>query len=298
MRLSLVALAVFLVCASCSGDDGEAGSGGSCDLVASDGYCVEYTGSGIDFKEGSEICAYDGGKHGSAPCATNDLIGKCTRHEGTDNERVWFFYSNHYTLATAEGHCMNLGGAWSPGGSSGTGEDISAEDTTEDTGSTAPEDTTTNPPETQEPETTGNGCPKDFPDKHDDVCWSENHPMFQDWSSAEKFCAASNGRLPTVDELRTLIKDCPSTETGGTCGVTDSCLDKDACWDATCEGCEKDTSGKYSVFGDTSASCPGWATSSDATAGASIGNKWNIDFRDGSIKLRTKALCVSARCLQ
>ena len=61
------------------------------------------------------------------------------------------------------------------------------------------------------------------------------------WEDAIEYCenltlAGGGWHLPTISELRTLIRGCDATVTGGSCGVTDSCLDYD-CKDDSCGSC-------------------------------------------------------------
>ena len=62
------------------------------------------------------------------------------------------------------------------------------------------------------------------------------------WEDAENHCANltlaefDDWRVPTISELRSLIRGCPATETGGPCGVTDSCRNRN-CFDRSCMGC-------------------------------------------------------------
>ena len=67
---------------------------------------------------------------------------------------------------------------------------------------------------------------------------------FYDWTDAKNYCAAlswdgySGWQLPDIDQLRTLVRGCIATVTGGACTVSDasSCLDL-SCGNTACGGC-------------------------------------------------------------
>ena len=60
--------------------------------------------------------------------------------------------------------------------------------------------------------------------------WSARSLDSLEWEDAVSYCknltelGYSDWRLPTVNELRTLIQNCSYTETGGSCEITDECL--------------------------------------------------------------------------
>lgn len=117
-----------------------------------------------------------------------------------------------------------------------------------------------------------------FCHSHDGLNWSDASSDEMDWDEAITYCENLGGRLPTISELRTLIQNCPATETGGECGVTDSCLYSRDCWSqSSCDGCEYVTSGKYSVFGDRE-----WLWSSSPRAD-SADNAWIVQFTYGGV---------------
>ena len=60
--------------------------------------------------------------------------------------------------------------------------------------------------------------------------WSARSLNDLEWEDAVSYCknltelGYNDWRLPTVNELRTLIQNCSYTETGGSCEITDECL--------------------------------------------------------------------------
>ena len=83
--------------------------------------------------------------------------------------------------------------------------------------------------------------------------WSPRASVPMYWPDAVSYCNSltacgySDWYLPTINELRTLIRNCPATEPG-----TSSCyLEYENGWfDCHCSGCSEDNSGKYSKLGD------------------------------------------------
>jgi len=83
-------------------------------------------------------------------------------------------------------------------------------------------------------------------EKPDDITeyglfWSERGP-FMTWQEADDYCEAleedghDDWRLPTINELRTIIINCPDTMPGGSCNVSDpECLDETCSKDCSCE---------------------------------------------------------------
>ena len=69
-------------------------------------------------------------------------------------------------------------------------------------------------------------------------------PKFFKLGSAIEYCNTvdyygyTDWRLPTISELRTLVRGCPGTYIDGGCGITDSCVDISYCWSDECHGCK------------------------------------------------------------
>ena len=89
-----------------------------------------------------------------------------------------------------------------------------------------------------------------FTDHTTELIWQNTVGPLRTWPDAKAYCdgltycSRTDWRLPTISELRSLIRGCDSTELGGSCGVTEAC-DTDACWDAEdCSGCS-DSWGPY-----------------------------------------------------
>jgi len=107
-----------------------------------------------------------------------------------------------------------------------------------------------------------------------DYCWSLSLLGQDDW------------RLPTISELRSLIRGCDQTELDGSCGVTDACLSLSDCWSYSCDGCYylsgPGSGGAY--WPDSISGNIDWHWSiSPNPDGIFVGLGWIINFTDGSV---------------
>lgn len=85
----------------------------------------------------------------------------------------------------------------------------------------------------------------------DEVCtdttsglmWQMNDTGYFLWEAAIDHCDSlvwagyQDWSLPTLDQMRTLIRGCPDTQSGGACQVSDSCVEWD-CYDGDVCACE------------------------------------------------------------
>lgn len=97
--------------------------------------------------------------------------------------------------------------------------------------------------------TTCSGAPDPFCHANGIHSWTDPTTAVYRWAEAGPYCTGLGGRLPTISELRTLIRSCPATQTGGSCGITDQCANFGACYNDACNDCPSRWDGRYSVFG-------------------------------------------------
>ena len=72
-----------------------------------------------------------------------------------------------------------------------------------------------------------NTAPAKTPKPAKQLQWSKNLRSYTTWISANEYCANleedghKDWRLPTIDELRSMVEQCPETATGGKCAISD-----------------------------------------------------------------------------
>lgn len=123
--------------------------------------------------------------------------------------------------------------------------------------------------------------------------WSEISNEKMIWNNAVFYCENmtdgdySDWRLPTINELRTLIQNCSFTETDGACAVTDSNFELDGYYG--CEGCDLNSSGLYSKIGDKTSL---WSSSSISGPG------WRVNFSTADVFWSSYQAFDFVRCIR
>ena len=87
-----------------------------------------------------------------------------------------------------------------------------------------------------------NGCDGTVTDAAKGRTWQQEFGGSMHWGEAKGYCnelvlgGHDDWRLPSVSELRGLVKGCSATTSGGACGVIDGCL-AESCLGDACAGC-------------------------------------------------------------
>jgi len=124
------------------------------------------------------------------------------------------------------------------------------------------------------------------------------------WDEAKAYCdnlsfdGHDDWHLPTISELRSLIRGCDATVTGGACGVTDDCLDA-ICWNHACGGCDRlagpGSGGAY--WPDGMSGEIDWYWSSSPVADWDY-SAWYVDFLGGWLVNYYVDIGTYARCVR
>jgi len=139
-----------------------------------------------------------------------------------------------------------------------------------------------------------------------DLCWQDPpQDAGVSWQAALDTCdglslgGADDWRLPTVSELRTLIRGCPATETGGECYVNDECLEW-MCWSDPCEGCDSfGGPGDEGCYWDPGLEgiCDRWYWSSSAYEDDDA-YAWGVYFYYAAVSTTDKTDSHGVRCVR
>ncbi len=123
--------------------------------------------------------------------------------------------------------------------------------------------------------------------------WSPRSTSSMKWDKAEEYCAALGARLPTIDELRRLIINCPDTASDGLCPASDpDCLNSQECYVGQPCQCKRED-GPFSVLGDDLYALWSSSESSDLE-----GLFWYVSFIDALVLPTVGGTYISFRCVR
>lgn len=130
------------------------------------------------------------------------------------------------------------------------------------------------------------------------LMWMQSVGFPESYDEAENHCSDldlgthSDWRLPTIEEVRSLIIDCEATALGGACGVCDdSCTTDETTCRADCEGCD------FAAHLDALFIATAGSTWSTTAVGYTGGMMYAVDFRNASVVTlsnmgNARAFCV------
>ena len=146
------------------------------------------------------------------------------------------------------------------------------------------------------------GCDDD--DSYSGLTWQDPpSPGDMTWEEAKAYCdnlsfdGHDDWRLPTISELRSLIRGCSDTQTGGACSVTDDRLEFS--WrNNPCNGCEYGAGpGSEGAYWPDSLSGNDWFWSSSEVADFAD-HAWGVEFYRGSVGYSEIDYPFPARCVR
>jgi len=137
------------------------------------------------------------------------------------------------------------------------------------------------------------------------LVWQNGDACGFNWEEANSYCenlswgGFSDWRLPTISELRSLIRGCVDTASDGDCGVTDECLAYMTCWNPPCEGCSffggPGLGGRY---WPTELDGEGWIYWSSLQVEENPFTAWRLHFYNGLVSYNDKEYIYCARCVR
>ena len=135
-------------------------------------------------------------------------------------------------------------------------------------------------------------------DSANSLTWSAKSPESMSWQNAVDYCenlteiGYDDWYLPDINELRTLIQNCPATETGGSCLISDPDHLSDSDLSDACNGCPEYSGSCHSRLGDTD-----WLWSYSMPLYLP-GLAWRVNFRNGHIGYNSKSDSFYVRCVR
>jgi hypothetical protein len=110
MNRTLIAAVITATLAACSGSEEDTTPGGTC-ILSDLTECTQVTGDAATIEMIESDCRADGDTWTSGPCPTEGLIGCCTFH-WTSVEQRSCFYPDPERVWDPEAWCAGVSGVW------------------------------------------------------------------------------------------------------------------------------------------------------------------------------------------